>query len=175
MASRLFAALRTALYAVGFLGLVGWLALGTRSFDPALGGRFPTWTPMAGILVMTVGWAIVLASIGSFVIAGRGTPAPFDPPRELVGVGPYRWVRNPLYVGALAVFVGFGLLDRSPAMLLFALALVGCFHVFVLVYEEPHLERTFGEPYRRYLREVPRWIPRRPRDRGLDSEAEVED
>lgn len=166
MQSRLFAALRTLVYATVFLALWGWLALLARPLDPALGGPLPGRARLAGILVMTLGWAVVLTSVGSFVLAGRGTPAPFDPPRELVRVGPYRWVRNPMYIGGFLLLLGFGLLIGSPAMLLVPVAFLGFFHLFVVLYEEPHLERTFGEPYRRYRREVGRWIPGRPGRRG---------
>ncbi len=161
--SRWFAALRSALYATVFLGVGSWLALQARGFDRTMGVGMPTWTPLVGVLIMTLGAAVVLACVMSFVVSGRGTPAPFDPPREFVSTGPYRWVRNPMYLGGLTLLIGFAFLHRSLAMLILAGGFLGIFHAFVGLYEEPHLTRTFGDAYTRYRAEVRRWIPRRPR------------
>lgn len=163
MDPRPFAALKTVVYATIFLLLWGWIALGARALDPALGGPLPMWMAPVGSLFMAVGLGLALASAGAFVLGGKGgTPAPFDPPREFVRAGPYRWVRNPMYVGGFVLLAGFALLHGSPGMLLVAVGFLGFFHFFVVLYEEPRLERTFGDPYRRYRREVRRWIPRRP-------------
>ena len=161
--SRWFAALRSALYATVFLGFWGWLALQARSLDRLLATGLPAWAPVLGVLVMTVGVAIVLACVTSFVVSGRGTPAPFDPPREFVATGPYRWVRNPMYLGGLVLLTGFACLHRSLAVLVLAGAFMGVFHAFVVLYEEPHLTRTFGEAYTRYQAATGRWLPRRPK------------
>ncbi|MDX1579048.1 MAG: isoprenylcysteine carboxylmethyltransferase family protein [Gemmatimonadota bacterium] len=160
--ARLFAALRSVLYGTVFVLLWGWLALEVRALDGALGGPLPMWTPLAGILVMTLGGALALACLASFSFIGGGTPAPFDAPRELVVAGPYRWVRNPLYVAGFLMLVGFGLLHRSPAILVLATVFVGLFHLFVIGYEEPRLAGEFGASYEAYRRRVPRWLPRRP-------------
>ncbi len=163
MISRLFAALRSALYATVFIGGWGWIALRARSLDTALGIELPAWTRVAGVVLMIPGAALALASVAAFVVRGRGTPAPFDPPREFVVSGPYRWVRNPMFIGALTLFIGFGLWHRSFAIILVTLAAFALVSAFVMFYEEPHLERVFGEAYVRYRREVRRWLPRRPR------------
>ena len=101
--------------------------------------------------------------MGTFALLGRGTPAPFDPPRRFVAVGPYRFVRNPMYVGGLAMLAGFGLWRRSPAM--FLLTAVGALvaHLFVVLVEEPGLTERFGDGCREYKRTVNRWLPRLPR------------
>ena len=112
---------------------------------------------------MVVGAALTMASVATFVVRGEGTPAPFDPPRAFVASGPYRWVRNPMYVGAFLLLAGYALCAASVAALLVAFAMLGAAMVFVLVYEERSLERRFGESYRAYRRATPRWIPRRPR------------
>src|SRR5437868_7053920 len=94
-----FVALRSALFAAGFLWLWTWVALLLRRFDYALGGLLPAWNRTAGLLVLSCGGVIAAWCIGSFVIRGRGTPALFDSPRRLVASGPYRYVRNPMYIG----------------------------------------------------------------------------
>ena len=90
----------------------------------------------------------------------RGTPAPIDPPKELVASGLYRVTRNPMYVGVASIVWGEALLFGSPALALFAAAVCAAFHAFVVLYEEPSLRRRFGEAYQRYCRVVPRWLPR---------------
>jgi protein-S-isoprenylcysteine O-methyltransferase Ste14 len=84
-----------------------------------------------------------------------------DPPRKFVAAGPYRCVRNPMYIGGFLVLAGFGLYEQSPAILFFALPWLLLAHLFVMLYEEPHLRATFGTPYDTYCRSVPRWLPRR--------------
>lgn len=158
---RLLAALRTLVYAAGFVSLWGWLSLSVR----ALGGFAPLasgWR-VAGALLMAAGGALVLWCFAAFVSVGRGTPAPFDAPRFLVPEGPYRWVRNPMYLGAFLVLLGFGLWHRSLAMVLFVIPVALLFHAFVLFYEEPTLARRFGADYEAYRARVRRWIPALPR------------
>src|SRR5471032_793934 len=107
--SALFTAIRSVFWMTVFLSLWGWLALATRRFDPVLGGALPAWTPYASAPFVVAGAALVLSCVCLFVLRGRGTPAPFDAPREFVAVGPYRYVRNPMYVGAYAALAGFAL------------------------------------------------------------------
>ena len=112
---------------------------------------FPLW--LAGSL-------IVLRSFWDFTFKGRGTPLPTDPPKELVITGFYRYVRNPIYVGVLFIFLGHFLWFGYWALLVYAvLAFIGV-HLFILFYEEPTLKKKFGAGYEEYLRNVPRWIPR---------------
>ena len=99
----------------------------------------------------------------AFAAVGRGTPGPWDAPRRFVAVGPYRWVRNPIYIAAVVVLVGETWLFMSLALLVYAIfAAVGC-HLFVVLYEEPTLRRRFGPEYELYQRNVRRWIPGAPR------------
>lgn len=157
--SQLFVAIRALLYATGFVSLWGWLALRARHLDIERGRFLPFWTGFIGIAVFAVGTAIVLSCIAFFVVDGHGTPAPFDPPRRFVGSGPYRFVRNPMYLGAALVLSGFGLYSRSPSVLgLVAIAAL-VVHLFVILVEEPGLESRFGEGYRDYKVRVKRWIP----------------
>jgi protein-S-isoprenylcysteine O-methyltransferase Ste14 len=112
---------------------------------------FPLWI---------IGGIILLWSFWNFLVQGRGTPAPIDPPRELVAVGFYRYVRNPMYVGVLAVILGHFLWFGYWSLMIYAIVVFTAFHTFVTYYEEPTLKRTFGTAYEEYLKSVPRWIPR---------------
>lgn len=153
-------ALRAAFFAGCFLTFWGWLALGLRRYDGALGGPLPAWPAFLGWVLMAVGVPLMLTCLGLFVLRGRGTPAPFDAPRKLVVEGPYRLVRNPMYLAGLAILLGAGLILRSPSVVLLAAGFIVLFHVFVVVIEEPTLERSFGESYLDYQRAVGRWLPR---------------
>ncbi len=163
--TRIFAAVRALAYATGFVFLWGWLALQARSIGGGLG--LPAGSRVAGTVLMVLGGVLALSCVAWFVVAGRGTPAPFDPPRVFVAGGPYRWVRNPMYLGALLVIVGFGLWHASLSMALVAVPAAILAHLFVVLYEEPALERRFGIPYIAYSALVNRWIPKPPaRDVG---------
>jgi protein-S-isoprenylcysteine O-methyltransferase Ste14 len=160
---RVLAAIRTAIYMTGFVALWVWLALGVHRFDPAIGVAVPDWARWLGSALMVVGCAVGLTCGGFFAARGLGTPAPFDPPREFVATGPYRFVRNPMYIGGLLALGGFGLVERSPSILLLAAGVAILVHFFVVIVEEPGLEWRFGDSYRTYKRSVNRWLPRRPR------------
>lgn len=160
--TRWFAAARSVLYGAFFLGLWVWLALQARVLDPMLGLQLPGWARAAGLGCMGLGGLVALACAASFVLEGRGTPAPFDPPREFVVTGLYRWVRNPMYLGGKVLLLGFGLWHRSASMVLVAGAFFLLAHLFVRFYEEPRLEERFGDRYRAYRKRVNRWIPTPP-------------
>jgi protein-S-isoprenylcysteine O-methyltransferase Ste14 len=113
--------------------------------------------------LLTVGAAIYAWCVWDFASFGRGTPAPIDPPRRLVIRGLYRWVRNPMYVGVLFVIAGMAVLFGSWAIALYGCMVATMFHLFITLYEEPHLEREFGEDYVRYRGRVRRWLPGPPR------------
>jgi protein-S-isoprenylcysteine O-methyltransferase Ste14 len=161
-AERAFAALRTTIYMTGFVVVWGWLALLLRRYDPAIGLTLPDWAAAVGVAVIAAGGAVGLACGCYFALRGVGTPAPFDPPREFVAVGPYRYVRNPMYVGGLLLLAGFGLVLRSPAIVLMAAGATVLAHLFVVLVEEPGLRNRFGESYQRYAASVNRWLPRPP-------------
>ena len=103
---------------------------------------------------------MLLDSFGRFALLGLGTPAPVAPPRHLVVSGLYRRVRNPMYVAVLALVLGQALLLGHAVLLEYAAAAWAGFHLFVLLYEEPTLRRSFGAEYERFCANVPRWIPR---------------
>jgi len=112
-----------------------------------------------GLLFVVLGAALVLWCLVTFAFVGRGTAAPFDPPRQLVTVGPYRFVRNPIYIGAIIAMLGAALFYWSAALGAYALVVLIVTHLLVRFYEEPHLRRVFGQPYEDYLQTVHRWIP----------------
>jgi protein-S-isoprenylcysteine O-methyltransferase Ste14 len=112
---------------------------------------FPVWM---------IGSTILLWSFWNFLVQGRGTPAPIDPPKELVATGFYRYVRNPMYVGVLAIIIGHFLWFGYWNLLIYAIIVFVAFHTFVTYYEEPTLRRKFGISYENYLKKVPRWIPK---------------
>lgn len=112
-----------------------------------------------GLLPILVGAGIECWCAWDFAVKGRGTPAPIDPPKELVASGLYSRVRNPMYVGVMSILLGEALLFVSRFMLTYSLIVFAGFNLFVLFYEEPTLRRKFGESYERYCRTVPRWLP----------------
>ena len=115
---------------------------------------------LVGMVVGAVGAALALWCVLTFAIVGRGTPAPFDPPRQLVVRGPYRFARNPMYIGAGLALIGAALYYESAALVGFAGMFFLVTHLFVVWYEEGTLRRMFGEEYDAYCRRVRRWWPR---------------
>lgn len=113
----------------------------------------------SGVLPILIGTAIYFWCAWDFTFAGRGTPAPIDPPKELVVQGLYRYVRNPMYVGILSILLGEALLFASWRLFEYTAVVFIIFFLFVVFYEEPILRQNFGESYRRYCMSVPRWIP----------------
>ena len=116
----------------------------------------------SGLAPFLVGLVMILRCFADFVRRGCGTPAPYDPPRELVVAGLYRYVRNPQYVGVMLVVVGEALLTGMVVLFGYAAVMAIGYHLFVRYYEEPTLGRLFGEPYAHYREVVPRWLPRWP-------------
>src|SRR6266498_2112069 len=114
---------------------------------------------VAGLTVVALGAALVVWCLVTFAFVGKGTAAPFDPPRQLVVAGPYRCVRNPIYIGAAVAMLGAALFFGSGALVLYAVVVLVVTHLLVIFYEEPHLRRVFGQPYEDYLHRVHRWIP----------------
>jgi len=116
---------------------------------------------IVGAVATLVGALIAVWCILSFAVIGRGTPAPFDPPRRLVVRGPYRYVRNPMYLGASLALAGAALFYLSGALLAYTVGFFLLMYAFVVWYEEPTLRQTFGEDYEAYCRQVHRWLPAR--------------
>ena len=115
---------------------------------------------LLGLLPVVLGLALVFWTLLSFAFIGKGTPAPFDPPKKLVLAGPFRYVRNPMYLGAVLVVAGEAVVYQSGAVFLQAIVMWVLFHVYVVCFEEPVLKKRFGQEYTDYLRVVPRWLPK---------------
>jgi protein-S-isoprenylcysteine O-methyltransferase Ste14 len=113
-----------------------------------------------GALLIIGGLPMILDSFARFAIQGLGTPAPVLPTRHLVVSGLYRHVRNPMYVGVVALILGQGLLFGQTRLLIYGAIVWLAFHLFVLGYEEPKLRNTFASEYETFYKNVPRWVPR---------------
>ena len=155
-----FVLFRTIVWSTLFVGVVLWFVPAQILAAAGIRGpsSFGAWQ-IAGLVVGLPGLALALTCIVTFTFVGRGTPAPFDPPRRLVERGPYRLVRNPMYLGAWLFIVGFALFYRSAGSALYALAFIAVMHTFVVLYEEPTLRQTFGHDYDEYLHRTGRWWP----------------
>src|SRR5579859_2400796 len=127
------------------------------------GSTTPAPVAWAGIGFIVAGGALYVACLWVFASVGRGTPGPWDPPLQFVAVGPYRWVRNPIYIAALLVMVGEAWLFLSLPLVFYAATAAVGFNLFVVGYEERVLSRRFGSEYAAYRRTVSRWFPRPPR------------
>jgi protein-S-isoprenylcysteine O-methyltransferase Ste14 len=113
-----------------------------------------------GILSVTFGLVLCWKTVSLFTDVGKGTPAPFNPPRNLVIEGPYIYLRNPMMVGVWMVLFGESLIFDSILLAAWFLVFFGLCLLLIPVWEEPGLEKRFGETYRDYERKVPRWIPK---------------
>jgi protein-S-isoprenylcysteine O-methyltransferase Ste14 len=113
-----------------------------------------------GALLAIAGWVFLLWCARDFAVRGRGTPGPYDPPRELVTSGLYEYVRNPMYIAVLTAILGQAIWYQSFGVVKYALFVALMFHVWVLIYEEPALRRSFGASYITYCERVSRWLPR---------------
>jgi len=165
--SKSFTILRGVVYSAAFVSLWAWLAISVRSLDPQLPVALPIWLRPLGFVLASAGALVAGICIATFVTKGRGTPAPFDPPREFVASGPYRYVRNPMYVGATAVILGAGLALSSPSIVMLAPGFLLTMHLFVVIHEEPALAGKFGVSYQRYTSSVHRWIIRKPKSHAM--------
>ena len=113
-----------------------------------------------GVCLLLVGLTLFASSLRRFAGDGKGTLAPWDPPRRLVVSGPYRYVRNPMISGVIIVLFGEALVLRSQSHAAWALTFFAINAVYIPLFEEPQLKQRFGEGYREYCRNVPRLIPR---------------
>jgi len=133
-------------------GLVPSLITGWR--DPRTG-----WPATVAVVAVSGGVLVLLDAFARFARAD-GTPSPTMPTGHLVVVGPYRYVRNPMYLAVLTIILGQALLFGSLGVLVYAGVVLLAVATFVRGYEEPTLELDFGDEYREYRRSVRGWIPR---------------
>lgn len=154
-------------------------ALKTLIFTVLVPGTLAVWAPLllvsspgargsvalgsfrhVGLAAMLIGASIYFWCAWDFTFSGKGTPAPIDPPRELVVRGLYKYVRNPMYIGVLSLVIGQAVWFESRVLVGYAALVYLLFFAFVVFYEEPVLRQKFGESYERYCKTVPRWLPR---------------
>ena len=126
---------------------------------------------LAGLLFAAAGLTLMIWTVRLFAVAGGGgTPAPWDPIKNFIVLGPYRYMRNPMLTGANLILVAEALLLQSIPILLWMIAFVVLNTIYFALFEEPQLENRFGDAYRDYKRNVPRWIPRSSPYMGADHE-----
>jgi protein-S-isoprenylcysteine O-methyltransferase Ste14 len=135
-------------------GLVPWLLLDSDAWR--LRGTSLGWP------VLVFGACILMWCVRDFYKIGKGTLAPWDPPKELVVLGLYRYVRNPMYLGLLGWVAGWALIAGSPVLAVYTVFLAVAFHLRVIFYEERFLARQFGSQWRDYRAAVHRWLPKPP-------------
>lgn len=111
------------------------------------------------IAALAVGVFLLLWCVRDFFLSGRGTLAPWDPPKRLVIVGLYRAVRNPMYIAVLTILAGWALLYTSVAMVCYLIIVAIGFHIRVVFFEEPWLKQQFGAEWEAYRAKTPRWVP----------------
>jgi protein-S-isoprenylcysteine O-methyltransferase Ste14 len=153
-------ALKSLLFLIVAPGMVaGYIPLVLLSSGP----RIETGLFAYLALPLWLGGAVILLwSFWNFVHEGDGTPAPADPPKELVVVGFYRYVRNPMYFGIFMMLGGYFLWFGYWSLLIYVVIVSVIIHLFVVLYEEPTLRKKFGASYDVYLECVSRWIPKLP-------------
>jgi len=138
-------------------GYVPWLICRWHVGAPLLGiSSFRVF----GVLLIVAGLPVLLDSFARFALQGLGTPAPIFPTQHLIVSGLFRYVRNPMYVAVLSLILGQGLLFGSIRVLGYGIAVWVGFFLFVLIYEEPTLRKSYGRDYEEFCANVPRWIPR---------------
>jgi len=142
-------------FAAMFFVLGPWLVLWASGSGFADG-----WNRSSGAGKGALGFALAALAVQvvQFVRLGRGTPAPFDPPRTFVAKGPYRWSRNPMYLLYVVIMLAEAWAFSCPALVLYAAGFFALTHFFVVNVEEPGLRRRFGAEYEAYLKRVPRWL-----------------
>ena len=113
------------------------------------------------VVLLCLGTLLLLWCVREFYLAGRGTLAPWDPPRHLVTSGPYRVSRNPMYIGVVTILAGWCVLWGSRTLIIYCVSFAIGFHLRVLVYEEPWAARRFGAQWDAYRARVPRWVIQR--------------
>ena len=153
---------------LAFLALPGMVAFAVPLLLVQVNGKGMVAHPSA-LLLLASGVLALLWCVRDFYVSGRGTLAPWSPPRNLVSVGLYRYSRNPMYLSVLAILLGWALLFGSLPLLAYAVVVATAFHFRVVLGEEPWLARMHATQWKSYSRAVPRWVG--PRKWSLSSDA----
>jgi protein-S-isoprenylcysteine O-methyltransferase Ste14 len=152
--------LKTLFMAACAVVLFGFLGSKLSALDSMIPLNLPPWVTYFGIALIVIGTILSFICFAMFARGGALTPGPtFPDPNVFISRGPYNYVRNPMAKGGLAVLLGWGLYERSPAILLLGLLTAVLMHLLVVCVEEPKLERRFGQSYLAYKGRVNRWVP----------------
>lgn len=135
-------------------GLIPWLIVSSNRPEPFDGWLWP------GVGLLSTGLAILLWCVRDFYVTGKGTLAPWDPPRQLIVSGPYRYVRNPMISGVIFMLAGLALLLGSTPHAAWAATFVLLNATYIPLLEEPDLAMRFGSDYAEYRNHVRRFVPR---------------
>ncbi len=111
-----------------------------------------------GLIIFGLGIGLTILCIVNFIKFGQGTISPIEPTRKLVISSVYRYSRNPMYVGVLNILIGEIIFTQSMSLFLYSCFIFGCFHLFIILREEPRLIKDFGVEYEKYKRTVRRWM-----------------
>ena len=136
--------------------LIPYLLSG-KSIKSAFGQHFLT-HHFLGLTIFAVGLVLMLICIVNFAIRGKGTLSPVDPTKKLVISGPYRFSRNPMYIGVTMMLIGGSIFFRSYVLAVYALLIFIAFYIFIVFFEEPRLQDEFGREYNEYAKKVRRWL-----------------
>lgn len=149
---------------------IGWGSGFLRRVDSSLATELPAWVRFPGVIAMAAGGAVMIGCGLMLSTVGIGSLSGDERllPRDFLATGPFRFVRNPMSLGAIVLMVGIALWHRSTMALVLAAAMLLIAHLFILIAEEPGLEKRFGESYRIYKLNVPRWTPRLTPWRGSE-------
>lgn len=112
------------------------------------------------LLLLSIGIFLLVWTIVLFYNVGKGTLAPWNPPKKIVVKGPYRYVRNPMIIGVLLILIAEYFLLNSVEILYWALLFFVINTIHFYLFEEKQLEKKFKQDYKRYKQNVPMWIPR---------------
>lgn len=134
-------------------GLIPYLILET----PDIKSRF-NFEKYFSVIIFIIGFLILLKCIIDFGVKGKGTLSPIDPPKKLVINGLYKISRNPMYVGIMLILFSEALFFESVRLWIYSIVIFMAFNIFIILYEEPHLTRDFGNEYEEYKKKVNRWF-----------------
>ncbi len=139
--------------------MVPCLVAGIIPYIMSIYDPFKTEGNLWGFFIFALGWSILLCCVRDFYVSGKGTLAPWDPPKNLVTIGLYQYVRNPMYISVIFILSGWIVITASPIVFGFTLLLATAFHFRVKLHEEPWAENSFQSEWESYKNHVPRWLP----------------
>ncbi len=115
---------------------------------------------IVGSLLLATGLFLSIWTMILFAKVGKGTLAPWNPPKNLIVKGPYCFVRNPMIIGVLLILISECFFFSAIQLVWWAFLFFIINNIYFYVFEERQLENNFGEEYKNYKKNVPMWIPR---------------